>query len=297
MRRCIIILSAVLLLGSRSVATQIPASESGSTYLALFESTCRTLVCALSRRIAERFGGTSVFAPQSDGGGDGGGDGSGGSDGGGDGSDGNGGASDGGGDSGGDSGNGAGNDDGTGTDTGTVGDMGDQSDAAATTLGDPTNDAVTDPAAIAIDDPAQSLRGPGSPGSGDNSFLAAVGPLGPTENFAPQPPGTSGPTAPVDVAINAVIVSGVPTPWDAIGKARGVRNVIVTGGIVALGEAPLSNTPLSITIGSPDNPPAWLKFKPDLRYLNGSVFPPIVPNVIDIRIISYTEEAIQSANN
>ena len=34
------------------------------------------------------------------------------------------------------------------------------------------------------------------------------------------------------------------------------------------------------------DPPKWLKFKPDFRYLTGALFPPVVPNVIDIRTIS-----------
>jgi len=40
-----------------------------------------------------------------------------------------------------------------------------------------------------------------------------------------------------DVAIHAVIVSGVQSPWDAISKAAGVRDVMLTGGLVALGKA------------------------------------------------------------
>src|ERR1700719_2297592 len=84
-------LTAVLIFGSRSVATPIPANGSGSSCLALFQSTCRTVICALPQRIVVCFGGPSVFAPQADGGGDGGDDG-----GGGDGSGGEGGASDGG---------------------------------------------------------------------------------------------------------------------------------------------------------------------------------------------------------
>jgi len=45
--------------------------------------------------------------------------------------------------------------------------------------------------------------------------------------------------APVDVAINAVIVSAAQSPWDAIRRAPGVRNVIITGGIIALGKTPI----------------------------------------------------------
>ena len=94
-----------------------------------------------------------------------------------------------------------------------------------------------------------------------------------------------------------MIVSGAPTPWESIGKVAGVRNVFVTGGIIALGETALAKPFSGVMVGSADDPPAWLKFKPDLRYLNGSVFPPIAPNVIDIRTISYTEEAIENPRN
>src|ERR1700739_2013440 len=85
-------LTAMLILGSRSVATPIPVNGSGLSCLTLFQSTCRTLVCELSRRGVESFGRPSVFAPQADGGGDGGSDGGGGT--GGDGTGGDGGASD-----------------------------------------------------------------------------------------------------------------------------------------------------------------------------------------------------------
>ena len=53
-------------------------------------------------------------------------------------------------------------------------------------------------------------------------------------------PGSPTPSAPVDVAINAVIVSAAQSPWDAIRKDSRVRNVIVTGGIVALGKTPIA---------------------------------------------------------
>ena len=87
--------------------------------------------------------------------------------------------------------------------------------------------------------------------------------------------------APVDIAINAVIVSAAQSPWDAIRKAPGVRNVIVTGGIIALGKTPI---PGEIPGGGPQ--PAWLRLIPDLRLLNGSAIPPVVPNVIDVRIMN-----------
>src|SRR5271165_6744054 len=105
-------------------------------------------------------------------------------------------------------------------------------------------------------------------------------------------PALGGPgAAPVDVAINAVIVSAAQSPWDAIRRAPGVRNVIVTGGIVALGKTPI---PGEIPGGGPQ--PAWLRLIPDLRLLNGSAIPPVVPNVIDIRIMN-CPIAIDQINN
>jgi hypothetical protein len=96
-------------------------------------------------------------------------------------------------------------------------------------------------------------------------------------------PALGGPgAAPVDVAINAVIVSAAQSPWDAIRRAPGVRNVIITGGIIALGKTPI---PGEIPGGGPQ--PAWLRLIPDLRLLNGSAIPPVVPNVIDVRIMNF----------
>lgn len=91
----------------------------------------------------------------------------------------------------------------------------------------------------------------------------------------------SGPKGPVDIHINAVIVSAAQSPWDAIAKAPGVRNVIVAGGIIALGKEPIDG---EIPNGGPQ--PPWLRLIPDLRLLNGSMIPPVVPNVIDIRTMS-----------
>src|SRR5271165_4122312 len=98
--------------------------------------------------------------------------------------------------------------------------------------------------------------------------------------------------APVDVGIHAVIVSGAMTPWDAIGKVPGVGTVTVTGGIVALGTTPIRGEPPG---GGPQ--PSWLRLVPDLDLLNGSVIPPVVPNVIDVRITRYSIEAVEKPNN
>jgi hypothetical protein len=116
----------------------------------------------------------------------------------------------------------------------------------------------------------------------------------PVNNGAPvgAAPALGGPgVAPVDVAINAVIVSAAQSPWDAIRRAPGVRNVIITGGIIALGKTPI---PGEIPGGGPQ--PAWLRLIPDLRLLNGSAIPPVVPNVIDIRIMN-CPIAIDQINN
>ena len=108
-------------------------------------------------------------------------------------------------------------------------------------------------------------------------------PVNPTESGTPGGAVAleSGPKGPVDVRINAVIVSAAQSPWDAITKAPGVRNVIVTGGIIALGKEPIEG---EIPNGGPQ--PPWLRLIPDLRLLNGSIIPPVVPNVIDIRTMS-----------
>ena len=153
-----------------------------------------------------------------------------------------------------------------------------------------------DVADVPTNDPALGLRGPGSSGSGTENSIAAssAGPIG-ASTFQPSSGPVSGSS--VDVGINAIIVSGARTPWEAIGKGPGVQNVIVTGGIIALGETAFEKPPPGVSVGAADNPPRWLEFKPDLRYLNGSVFPPVVPNVIDIRTISNTEEAIWNSPN
>ncbi len=146
---------------------------------------------------------------------------------------------------------------------------------APTTPTDPTTEqnAVT-PELSAIEDVATTNpRGGSGPSDIAGPGVAEPGPGG---AIAP-----GAPAAPVDVAINAVIVSAAQSPWDAIRKAPGVRNVIVTGGIIALGKTAIAG---EIPGGGPQ--PAWLRLIPDLRLLNGSIVPPVVPNVIDIRIMN-----------
>jgi hypothetical protein len=75
-----------------------------------------------------------------------------------------------------------------------------------------------------------------------------------------------------------VIISAAQSPWDAIQRAPGVGTITVVGGIVALGKTPI---PGEIPGGGPQ--PDWLRLIPDLRLLNGSMIPPVVPNIIDMR--------------
>ena len=135
-------------------------------------------------------------------------------------------------------------------------------------------------------------RGRGISGSTDGGVAGGpdgvvAGPGG----FVPHA-GGSPPSAPVDVAINAVIVSGANSPWGAVQRAPGVRNVTVTGGIIALGKTPLPGEPPP---GSPQ--PAWLRVVPDLRLLDGTVIPPVVPNIIDIRWLNCPIEVIENPGN
>jgi hypothetical protein len=145
----------------------------------------------------------------------------------------------------------------------------------------------TDPSDVAdvpTNDPALGLRGGPDPSAAEN---AAAIPL--TTHFGPSIPGVA-----VDVGINAIIISGAQTPWGAIGKTPGVQNVVILGGIIALGETALARPTSAVDVGASDSPPAWLQIKPDMRYLSGSLFPPVVPNVIDIRTMSYTEEIVEN---
>ena len=100
------------------------------------------------------------------------------------------------------------------------------------------------------------------------------------------------PAAPVDFAINAVIVSAAQSPWDAIKRTPGVRNVIVTGGIIALGKTPIAG---EIPGGGPQ--PAWLRLIPDLDLCSGKKIPPVVPNVIDIRIMNCPIKVVENPGN
>jgi hypothetical protein len=296
MRRFTIGLVAILILFVRSVEAEAPGLGWDSGYPNLFRIACRALIGAFARQVVESLVGKPVFARQADGGGDGGGGD------GGDGSGGDGGSGDSGGDAGGGGGDGDGNGDAAAGDAGAVGDPGDPANSdnatdtsAASDPSDPSTVDAMDNAEpdVPTNDPALGLRGPSPSGSSPEEF-AAIG------SVAPKPPQT--PNNPilgvgVDVGIKAVIVSGAPTPWAAVGKGPGVRNVIITGGIIALGEAAISKPSSVGSVGVAGGTPEWLRLRPDWRYLNGSVFPPVMPNVIDIRTISNTEEVIENPPN
>jgi hypothetical protein len=55
---------------------------------------------------------------------------------------------------------------------------------------------------------------------------------------------------------------------------------------VALGKA----SKHAETIGD-GTPPSFLRIIPDLKLLNGSIVPPVVPNIIDVRIVGYSVTA------
>jgi hypothetical protein len=309
-------LSAVSIVAlSACILTARPvAAESGLDFAGgLFRrSLLRSLLPALRGNFG-RFRGALFFNPQADGGGSGdggsGGDGSSGSDG----------SS---GDGTGDAGPGSSSADGVGAsdNTGASDETGpsDNSDPDAdptdpTALTDPTNqnavntldnfavqqahDAVTTPwggvperlASGSVDEtganpvPGSPEPGiPGGPGATPGSPGAPGRPNSPPGGTGPLPPTAPG----QDVAINAVIVSGAESPWDAISKVPGVRNVTVTGGVIALG-----GTPELTGTGT------FFQVFPDRRLLNGSVIPPVVPNVIDIRIMNCPIEVADDSPN
>jgi hypothetical protein len=153
---------------------------------------------------------------------------------------------------------------------------------------DPTNNAIavappTDPNnainAVSPIDAIQSLATTDPRGGSAPDDFPDTGSV--PESVTTIPPGGPAPAEPVDVEIHAVIISAAQSPWDAVKRGPGVRNVIVVGGIVALGQTPI---PGEFPGGGPE--PDWLRVIPDLSLLNGSKIPPVVPNIIDIRIMN-----------
>jgi hypothetical protein len=95
-------------------------------------------------------------------------------------------------------------------------------------------------------------------------------PSGPSTSNIP-PPSAPG-SAPSN--IHAVIVSGLSDPAKVVVSP----NVILTGGIVALGK----------NASAPTTQSAWspgLKIIPDYALLTGEKIPPVTPNIIDVRIV------------
>jgi hypothetical protein len=276
---------AALILSARSVDAQVSYFYRGPApaYSVLLRAAFGAL---LSRPV--------FFAPQTDGGGGdgGGGDGGGGdggSDGGGDGSSGDGSSSDGTGDS------ADGGDAAAAAAAAAAADAASAQDAPA--VSDPTTDPTTtdaisvNPEESPLDAiqaiPTTDPRGGEEPTSGLSNGGVVGGVV--AEPGGSVSPTGGAPSVPVDVEIDAVIVSGANSPWGAVQRAPGVRNITVVGGIIALGKTPLPGEPPP---GSPQ--PAWLRVLPDLRLLNGSVIPPVVPNIIDIRWLNCPIEVIEN---
>jgi hypothetical protein len=214
---------------------------------------------------------------------------------------------DGGGSDGGGSGDGGGSTDGGSSDGGST--DGSSSDSAATDDGAAAaqapdaatvDNSVADPTSVEAVSPLDAIqsqattdpRGGSAPLSDTPGGGLGVGPAGLAVASAPSPPGTARaapPAGPIDITINAVIVSGSNSPWGAVRRAPGVGNVTVIGGIVALGRTPLPDDPAP---GSPQ--PGWLHVVPDPQLVNGSLIPPVVPNIIDIRWLNCPIKVIEN---
>jgi hypothetical protein len=105
---------------------------------------------------------------------------------------------------------------------------------------------------------------PETPGSPSTPGEASGAPGIPAEPGAPPPPAHR-------AQIHAVIVSNLSDPSQVLSG-----NVTLTGGIIALGPPTESK-----------KPGRWdprVRIIPDPDLLNGSKIPPLVPNVIDVRI-------------
>jgi hypothetical protein len=129
-----------------------------------------------------------------------------------------------------------------------------------------------------------------SPGGGPTDVYAPPPPSRPTPGLSPtpisSPPGgsltlTATPTSTSTHNIHALIVSGLSDPGSALSRG-GPANIILTGGIVALGTTPIvSAAPW----------PNGLHIVPDPNLIQGNKIPPIVPNLIDVRITDFQTSA------
>ena len=117
------------------------------------------------------------------------------------------------------------------------------------------------------------VRPGGNPVPGGPEEPGTFSPASPTLPAEAVPPTTGTPPA-RRAQIHAVIVSNLSDPSQVLSG-----NVNLTGGIIALGPPKPSQKP-----GHWD-PNVHITPDPDL--LNGSKIPPIVPNVIDVRITHY----------
>ena len=252
---------------------------------------------------------TFSLHPQADGGGDGGGDGGSGSGTGGDGSgtggDGSGTGGDGTGDGSGsgDTGSAASDSSGSASDSTGPGDNGDPDPGSADNgIGpdavapptDPTDFTAIDFAAQqafdAVANPFGGVPGTvapqdGAAGPGTNPVpvlggSGAASPPAPGRSPASVPPSVPGTPSARRAQIHAVIVSSLSDPSQVL-----TGNVNLTGGIVALG-LPDSTSPQITGHWDPN-----VRITPDPELLNGDKIPPLVPNVIDVRIMHHEVSA------
>jgi hypothetical protein len=273
-------------------------------YSTVLIAACETLLPGPFRQNLRFLGAAFFFHPEADGGGDGGsGSGDGGS-GSGDGGDGSAGGSDSG-----DTGSGASDSTGSVSNSTGPGDNGDPDADPSVTNNNSVaaNESPTDPvtnvtaldfaAQQAYDAVANPFGGvPDTPPPGNNIADSAGAESVPSSPDGPQSPGNPGspgrepnavpPPPPAQTPaqrraeIHAVIVSGLADPSQVL---RG--NVHLTGGIIAIG-SPNSTTP--------QPPGRWdpnVKITPDPELLNGHKIPPLVPNVIDVRIMHHEVSA------
>jgi hypothetical protein len=122
--------------------------------------------------------------------------------------------------------------------------------------------------------------------NGQTTIVGGDTPLGPSQASPPgQNPGSPSLVAPRS-NIHAVIISGLSDPAKVITSP----NVMVTGGIVALGK----------NASPPSTPSAWspgLRIIPDYPLLTGEKIPPVTPNILDVRIVRQEVTADFSSPN